>query len=259
MVSTTRPISCRTDDSRSGVFSLPWKYFDATMLVAVWDQVLGTSTFSWRKIVWPFSLLIWAVRRSHATASKGETLPSAKNRRNSSPVFAWVERGGSKGGSVFPVVVFWFSAIFVCAIAASAQGGFPRGWGTRLFYPQVRAWWAAAPDSPAGAAESRGELRPGPKHQEDEKKYPIAISPSLATGLQKPISRPAPGRASVLGSRRGTPLVVSVKPGQRGFRLRHPRGAPNHAPPNLGRQYTAWGEVVKQKSPKKHKVFCLSC
>src|SRR5438445_6909844 len=57
MVSTTRPISCRTDDSRSGVFSLPWKYFDATMLVAVWDQVLGTSTFSWRKIVWPFSLL----------------------------------------------------------------------------------------------------------------------------------------------------------------------------------------------------------
>src|SRR5437660_2410622 len=65
-------------------------------------------------------------------------------------------------------------------------GRFPRGGGTRLFYPQVRAWWAAAPDSPAGAAESRGELRPGPKHQEDEKKYPVAISPSLATGLQKP-------------------------------------------------------------------------
>src|SRR5438445_4628810 len=76
MVSATRPISCRTEDSRSGVFSLPWKYFEATMLVAVWDQVFGTSTFSWRKIVWPFSLLIWAVRRSHATASKGETLPS---------------------------------------------------------------------------------------------------------------------------------------------------------------------------------------
>ena len=136
MVSTTRPISCRTDDSRSGVFSLPWKYFDATMLVAVWDQVLGTSTFSWRKIVWPFSLLIWAVRRSHATASKGETLPSAKNRRNSSPVFAWVERGGSKGGSVFPVVVFWFSAIFVCAIAASAQEGFPMAGEPVYFTPK---------------------------------------------------------------------------------------------------------------------------
>src|SRR5712691_7274946 len=123
MVSTTRLISCRTEDSRSGVFSLPWKYFEATILVAVWDQVFGTSTFSWWKIVWPFSLLIWAVRRSHATASKGETLPSVKNRRNSSPVFAWVGRGVSKGGSVFPVVVFWFSAIFVCAIAASAQEG----------------------------------------------------------------------------------------------------------------------------------------
>src|SRR2546422_8992105 len=139
MVSTTRPISCRTDDSRSGVFSLPWKYFDATMLVAVWDQVVGTSTFSWRKIVWPFSLLIWAVRRSHATASKGETLPSAKNRRNSSPVFAWVERGGSKGGSVFPVVVFWFSAIFVCAIAASAQEGFPMAGETVYFTPKCES------------------------------------------------------------------------------------------------------------------------
>ena len=71
MVSTTRPISCRTEVSRSGVSSLPWKYFEATMLVAVCDQDLGTSTFSWRKITWPFSLPICAVRRSHSTASKG--------------------------------------------------------------------------------------------------------------------------------------------------------------------------------------------
>src|SRR2546427_1178028 len=70
MVSTTRLISCRTEDSRSGVSSFPWKYLEATMLVAVWDQVFGTSTFSWRKIVWPFSLLIWAVRRSHARSEE---------------------------------------------------------------------------------------------------------------------------------------------------------------------------------------------
>src|SRR3990172_8390810 len=88
MVSTTRRMSCFTEVSRSGVFGLPWKYFEATMLVAVCDQDLGTSTFSWRKITCPFSLPIWAVRGSHSTASNppaAGTFPLVKKRRNSSP------------------------------------------------------------------------------------------------------------------------------------------------------------------------------
>src|SRR5947209_4039523 len=54
MVLATRPMSWRTEDSRSGVPILPWKYLLATMLTAVCDQVLGTSTSSWRKMVAPF-------------------------------------------------------------------------------------------------------------------------------------------------------------------------------------------------------------
>src|ERR1700733_14183009 len=87
MVSATREINCRTEDSRSGEFILPWKYLEATMLVAVCDQDLGTSRFAWRKMVWPLSLPIWATRLSHSTASKGEVLPSVKTRVNSSPRF----------------------------------------------------------------------------------------------------------------------------------------------------------------------------
>ena len=49
-------------------------------------MTLGTSTFSCRKITWPFSLPIRAVRRSHSTLSNGDTLPSVKRRWNSSPV-----------------------------------------------------------------------------------------------------------------------------------------------------------------------------
>jgi hypothetical protein len=56
------------------------------MLVAVCDQPLGTSTFSWRKMTWPFSLPMSAVRRSHSTLSKGEILPSVNQRWKSSPV-----------------------------------------------------------------------------------------------------------------------------------------------------------------------------
>src|SRR5580700_2307985 len=42
MVSATRPTSCRTPVSRSGVPILPCRYLDATILVAVMDQSLGT-------------------------------------------------------------------------------------------------------------------------------------------------------------------------------------------------------------------------
>src|SRR5580698_6991489 len=48
------------------------------MFVAVCDQLFGTSTSSWRKIVTPFSLPISAVRFSHSTASNGEIFPSVK-------------------------------------------------------------------------------------------------------------------------------------------------------------------------------------
>src|ERR1700693_5778136 len=56
------------------------------MLVAVCDQLLGTSTPSWRKMVTPFSLPISAVRLSHSTRSKGDFLPSVKNRSKNRPV-----------------------------------------------------------------------------------------------------------------------------------------------------------------------------
>src|SRR5208337_5445128 len=64
-VFTTRLIRCRTELSRSGLATFPWKYLLATMFVAVCDQPLGTSTFSCLKIVTPFSLPISAVRFSH--------------------------------------------------------------------------------------------------------------------------------------------------------------------------------------------------
>src|ERR1700733_10594789 len=44
IVSTTRPISCLTLFSRSGVPTWPRKYFETTMLVACWDQKAGIST-----------------------------------------------------------------------------------------------------------------------------------------------------------------------------------------------------------------------
>src|ERR1700692_2790661 len=91
------------------------------MLVAVCDQPLGTSTSSWRKIVLPFSLPISATRRPHSTESNGEVRPSVKYRSNSRPVRT------STSSGVVPAcsVVFSFKAIFVCAIIASAQGGYP--------------------------------------------------------------------------------------------------------------------------------------
>src|SRR5437773_54339 len=98
MVFTTRPISCRTDPSRWGVPGFPWKYLLVTMFVAVCDQLLGTSTSSWRKIVTPFSFPISAVRFSHSTASKGDFFPSVKYRSKVRP---------------FPVLTAVFSAVSV--------------------------------------------------------------------------------------------------------------------------------------------------
>ena len=44
MVSATRSMTWRSDDSRPGVPSVPRKYFWETMLVAFTDHVTGNST-----------------------------------------------------------------------------------------------------------------------------------------------------------------------------------------------------------------------
>src|ERR1700734_2959659 len=85
IVSTTRLINCRTEVSRSGELGFPWKYFEATMFVAVCDHDFGTSTLSCRKITWPLSFPMIAGRRSHSTLSNGDTFPSVKRRWNSRP------------------------------------------------------------------------------------------------------------------------------------------------------------------------------
>src|SRR5882672_640934 len=108
IVLATRLINCRTEPSRSGVPGFPWKYLLVTMLVAVCDQLFGTSTSSWRKIVTPFSFPISAVRFSHSTASKGDFFPSVKNRSKLRP---------------FPL-----NACFTVAIRPSPPLGPPRGY-----------------------------------------------------------------------------------------------------------------------------------
>src|SRR6266513_903715 len=120
MVLTTRPISCRTEPSRWAVPDFPWKYLLVTMFVAVCDQLLGTSTSSWRKIVTPFSFPINAVRFSHSTASKGDFFPSVKYRWKRRP-FPAPRAGFSAAVSVpgeFPL-----NAWFTVAIRPSALSG----------------------------------------------------------------------------------------------------------------------------------------
>src|SRR5713101_408483 len=123
---------CRTEVSRPEVPGLPWKYLLATMLVAVCDQDLGTATFSWRKIVAPFSLAICAVRVSHSRASNGGTLPSVKNRSNTSPVrmlsFALA------CGDICELSVCVSRACFTVAILASAYRAPSSRRGTLLVY-----------------------------------------------------------------------------------------------------------------------------
>src|SRR6202166_3814995 len=58
IVSATRATSWRTPVSRSSVPVCPWRYFEATMLVAVMDQSLGTSTFFCSKIMPPWESVI---------------------------------------------------------------------------------------------------------------------------------------------------------------------------------------------------------
>ena len=58
MVSATRVTSWRTPVSRSGVPILPCRYLLATMLVAVIDQSLGTSTSFCSKMTPPWESVI---------------------------------------------------------------------------------------------------------------------------------------------------------------------------------------------------------
>ena len=53
IVSATRSITWRSDHSRSGVPSVPRKYFWATMFVAFSDHVVGNSTSGWKKASLP--------------------------------------------------------------------------------------------------------------------------------------------------------------------------------------------------------------
>src|SRR5258707_6197336 len=89
------------------------------MLVAVCDQLFGTSTSSWRKIVTPFSFPITAVRFSHSTASKGDFFPSVKYRSKVRPfpVLTAVFSAASVARD------FSFNACFTVAIRPSALQG----------------------------------------------------------------------------------------------------------------------------------------
>src|SRR4051812_31932614 len=87
----------RTLDSRSGEPSWPRKYFEATMFVAVWLQVVGTSMPCCSKTGWPFSSLITAERCSHVISSYGWRPALVKYRANDRPLEAaplWVRDSG---------------------------------------------------------------------------------------------------------------------------------------------------------------------
>ena len=70
IVSATRSMTWRSDDSRSVVPGVPRKYFWATMFVAFSDQVVGNSTSSCSKATVPSRKLVMrASRRSHVSSS----------------------------------------------------------------------------------------------------------------------------------------------------------------------------------------------
>ena len=72
IVSTMRSITCLSEDSRSGLPTVPRKYFCVTMLVALSDQLAGNSTPICSNTVEPSSqLVIRASRDSHTTSSNG--------------------------------------------------------------------------------------------------------------------------------------------------------------------------------------------
>ena len=102
MDSATRVMRARTPDSRSGVPTRPWRYLEATMLVAVMDQSAGTSTFFCSKMSLPFQSWMMASRSSQVISSKGE-MPGlvkwrVKRRPGALPPLFLVGGGGGDSG-----------------------------------------------------------------------------------------------------------------------------------------------------------------
>ena len=62
------------------------------MLVAVWLQKEGTSTFACSKTISPFSFAMLAARKSHEISSKGCRPSSVKKRGTFRPGFPSVRR-----------------------------------------------------------------------------------------------------------------------------------------------------------------------
>src|SRR5713101_2662219 len=192
MVFTTRPISCRTDPSRCAVPGFPWKYLLVTMFVAVCDQLFGTSTSSWRKIVTPFSFPISAVRFSHSTASKGDFFPSVKYRRKVRPFpapFAVFSAAASVAGE-FPL-----NACFTVAIRPSALLG-PHSRGvTPPFYSSAsyrgaalrfRAW------AEVNATLIRSDRESGQRKKADCKAVALKFQRKAPTPCRWPVVRTQP-------------------------------------------------------------------
>src|SRR5581483_10632116 len=109
IVSATRETSWRTPVSRSGVPSGPCRYFEATMLVAVIDQSLGTSTSFCSKMELPCASVIEAVRFSHSTESYGLTPATVKKRRKVRPGALFFGLADVTGTASDLVVVLTFS------------------------------------------------------------------------------------------------------------------------------------------------------
>src|SRR5579875_3341192 len=99
MDSATRVTRARTPLSRSGVPTRPWRYLLATMLVAVMDQELGTSTSFCSKMSLPFQSWMTASRFSQVSSSKGETPGLVKWRVKRKPGVLLGGGGGGGGGS----------------------------------------------------------------------------------------------------------------------------------------------------------------
>src|SRR5271156_299213 len=97
IVSATRETRARTPLSRSAVPNWPWRYLLATMLVAVIDQSMGTSTSFCSKMDLPVASVIEAVRRSHWTSSYGETPAREKTRLKRRPSAAFEEEAPAEG------------------------------------------------------------------------------------------------------------------------------------------------------------------
>src|SRR6266576_3808201 len=125
MVRTTRPISCLTLRSRSGVPRTPRKYFETTTFVATCDQVVGISTSCCSKTTSPFSLVMLASRVSHWTSSNGATPGRVKYRFQGSPLR--LRLGALLGAAAVTlgrsVEVFWVDR----AIDEPPWGGNERG------------------------------------------------------------------------------------------------------------------------------------